>query len=171
MTKEIYEYDVAFSFTQNDEQLVYSIYKLLKDRIKCFIYSEEQKKLAGNNGEEIFNKVFLKEARIVVVFKSLEWGNTKWTRIEQTAIKNRGFDNGYDFVLLIPTEKNITPPDWFPKNRIWIGLERWGIESAASVIETRVQDFGGQIKELSVLEKISLADTVLKQKRKTEGLK
>lgn len=172
------EYDVAFSFTQKDEGLAYSIYKLLKDRVRCFIYSEEQKKLAGTDGEMTFNKVFSQEARIVVVFQAAEWGNTKWTKIEETAIRNRGFEHGYDFVILIPTESPVSPPDWLPKNRLWIGLERWGVESAASVIEARIQEFGGQVKEMTVVEKVAQADAELKQKKKidqilssTEGLR
>ena len=36
---------------------------------------------------------------------------------------------------LAPIDKSAKVPDWLPKNRIWIGLERWGIEGAAGVIE------------------------------------
>lgn len=170
MTEQIFEYDVAFSFAQKDETLAYSIYTLLKDRLKCFIYSEEQKKLAGTDGETSFNQVFSKDSRIVVIFHSQDWGNTNWTRIEETAIKNKGFDEGYDFVILIPTDKTVNPPKWLPKTRLWVGLERWGIESAASVIEARVQEFGGQIKELTVVEKLAQIDEKIKQKRKVEQL-
>jgi hypothetical protein len=170
MTEQKFEYDIAFSFAQKDEVLAYSIYMLLKDRLKCFIYSEEQKKLAGTDGETTFNQVFSKDSRIVVIFHSQDWGNTKWTRIEETAIKNKGFDEGYDFVILIPTDKPVNPPKWLPKTRLWIGLDRWGIESAASVIEARAQEFGGQVKELTLLEKIAQADERLKQKRKVDLL-
>ncbi len=170
MTKDNYNYDVAFSFAQKDESLALSIYMLLKDRIRCFIYSEEQKKLAGTDGEKTFNDVFSREARIIVIFLSSDWGNTKWTRIEETAIKNKGFDEGYDFAIFIPTEKDVTQPKYIPKTRLYIGLERWGIESAASVIESRVQEFGGQIKELTVVEKLAQADEKLKQKRRVEQL-
>lgn len=170
MNEQKFEYDIAFSFAQKDEALAYSIYQLLKDALKCFIYSEEQKKLAGTDGEKTFNQVFSKDSRIVVIFHSQDWGNTKWTRIEETAIRNKGFDEGYDFVILIPTDKPVNPPKWLPKTRLWVGLERWGIESAASVIEARVQEFGGQIKELTVVEKLAQAEEKIKQKRKVEQL-
>jgi hypothetical protein len=55
-------------------------------------------------------------------------------------------------VILIPNEKQITPPKWLPKNRLWIGLDRWGIESAAGVIEARVQEFGGKIKNETIAD-------------------
>lgn len=170
MKQDNFEYEVAFSFAQKDETIAYSIYKLLKDRVKCFIYSEEHKKLAGTDGEITFNKVFSQESRIVVIFQSIDWGNTKWTKIEETAIRNRGFENGYDFVILIPTEKLTIPPICFPKNRLWIGLERWGIDGAAVAIEARIQEFGGQVKELTVVEKLLQTDTELKHKRKVEQI-
>jgi hypothetical protein len=114
--------------------------------------------------------VFSEESRIIVVFQSADWSNTKWTKIEETAIRNRGYEDGYDFVILIPTEKNVTAPKWLPKNRLWIGLERWGIESAASVIEAHVQEFGGSVKELTLAEKIALAESKSKQKNSREQL-
>src|SRR5690606_32499964 len=39
----------------------------------------------------------------------------------------------------------------------WVGLERWGIESAASVIESRVQEFGGNIKIETIADKVKKA--------------
>jgi hypothetical protein len=170
MDKIDYKYDVAFSFVQKDEPLTNHLYKLLKDRMSCFLYSEEQKKLAGRDGENIFNSVFSKESRIVVVLFSKDWGKTKWTRIEETAIKNKGFDEGYDFVILIPTEKEITPPKWLPKNRIWVGLDRWGVESAASVIEAKVIEFDGSIKSESIADKIKKTENNLIEKKKREIL-
>lgn len=142
-----YKYDVAFSFTQKDEPLAFQLYRLLQERLNCFIYSEAQKELAGRDGESVFNSVFEKESRIVVIIHRNNWGQTKWTRIEETAVRNRGYEEGYDFTIVIPLDKPTAPPKWLPKNRIWIGLERWGTESAASVIEARVQEFGGTVKE------------------------
>lgn len=170
MNPEEYKYDVAFSFSQQDEQLAYTLYSLLKDRLSCFIYSEEQKKLAGGDGEQLFNSVFSKESRIVVILLRQEYGITKWTRIEETAIHNRGFDEGYDFVILIPTEKQIPPPKWLPKTRLWVGLERWGIESAAGVIEARVQEFGGIVKVETIADIAARSENTINEKRKREEL-
>jgi len=168
MTIENFKYDVAFSFVQQDEELAFALYKLLKDRLQCFIYSDQQKRLAGADGEKVFNSVFSKETRVVVVLYRNEWGNTKWTRIEETAIRNRGYEQGYDFVILIPTDNKFSPPEWLPKNRIWIGLERWGIQSAASVIEARVQDFGVQINDESISEKVVRTENAIKEKQTRE---
>lgn len=147
-----YKYDVAFSFAQQDEALAVQVNNLLRGRMSTFLYTEQQKEIAGKDGEEVFNKVFGSEARIVVVFYRKEWGRTSWTRIEKTAIKNRGYDKGYDFVLFIPLECPPSVPEWLPKTRLWVGLERWGIDGAASVIEARVQEAGGSPKAETVEE-------------------
>ena len=163
MTTKKYEFDVAFSFLQQDENLAIQLNSLLKDRVKTFLYTEHQKKLAGRDGEELFNKVFFQESRIVVVLFRNDWGKSPWTKIEETAIRNKGFELGYDFVTFIPLDKPINIPAWLPKNRLWVGLERWGIESAASVIEAKIQEFGGDIKIETVADKVHKAQEEIKE--------
>lgn len=142
-----YKYDVAFSFVAQDETLAASLADLLQDRLKVFIYSQQQKELAGNDGEIVFGRVFGEEARLVVVLYRPGWGETPWTRIEETAIRNRAYSEGYEFVTFIPLEPPAVPK-WLPKTKIWLGLERWGLQSAASVIEARVQELGGDLKDV-----------------------
>jgi hypothetical protein len=165
-----FKYDLAFSFTFEDEPLAKQLFNLLKERISCFIYFEEQKKLAGRDGEDVFNKVFSIESRVVAILYSQEWGDTKWTRIEQTAIRNRGYEEGYDFVIFIPTKNNLTPPKWLPKNRIWVGLERWGIEGAASSIESKVLELNGIIKSESIADQVVRAEREIREKVDREGI-
>jgi hypothetical protein len=153
-----YKYDVAFSFTAQQERIATQLYNLLKDRLNCFIYSEAQKDLAGKDGEKTFNEVFGENARIVVILYDGSWGNTKWTKIEETAIRNRGFEEGYDFVILVPLESDFHPPKWLPKNKLWVGFHRWGIDSAASVIEARAQEHGSIVKELSVADQVRIQE-------------
>ncbi len=138
-----FEYDVAFSFLAQDENIANRLNDALSGRVKTFLYSEQQKKLAGTDGENTFNAVFGRESRSVAILYREAWGSTPWTRIEETAIRNRAHEEGYDFALLIPLDKPQTKPPWFPKNRLWLGLERWGIETAAAIIEARVQELGG----------------------------
>lgn len=166
MTTEEYEFDLAISFLHQDENLAIQLNALIKDRVKTFLYSEQQKKIAGRDGEELFNRVFSKKSRIVVVLHRNDWGKTPWTKIEETAIRNRGFEFGYDFVTFIPLDKPVNIPEWLPKNRLWVGLDRWGIESAASVIEARVQEFGGNIRIETVADKVLKAQNEIKDNQK-----
>lgn len=148
-----FNYDVAFSFTADKEHIAEKLNSLLQDRIKCFIYSERQKELAGGDGEEKFNSVFQFESRIIVIILSNTWGHTKWTKIEETAIRNRGYEHGYDFAIVIPADTDVTIPKWLPKNRIWVNIERWGLESAAASIEARVTEADGKITEETTAQK------------------
>lgn len=147
MDAQTYKYDVAFSFLAEDEALAQELNDLLQDRLATFLYSRRQGELAGTDGELAFNEVFAEQSRMVVVLYRQQWGNTPWTRIEETAIRNRAYSEGFDFVKFIPLDKPPAVPRWLPKAQIWIGLERWGVACAASVIESRVQELGGEPRE------------------------
>lgn len=160
-----YKYDVAFSFLARDESLALQINDLVQERLSTFIYTDRQQEIAGTDGEKTFNEVFGTQARIVVVFYREEWGTTPWTRIEETAIRNRAYEEGYDFVLFIPMESKQNVPIWLPKTQIWFGLERWGNNGAASVIEARVQSAGGNPKIETTLERATRKQRDLDRKR------
>lgn len=147
-----FRYDVAFSFLQRDEGTAREIEQALEGRLRTFIYSDHQEDLAGKDGHDQFSIVFGKQARIVVVLYRLDWGKKGWTRVEETAIKNRGHDDGYDFLLLAPMEPGISVPVWLPKPRIWLDFMRYGVRGAAAVIETRVREVGGSVQVESAAE-------------------
>lgn len=151
-TDDAFKYDVAFSFCHEDEPQVAELNDLIQDRFLTFLYSKHQETLAGTDGEESFSRVFAAEARFVVVFFREKWGKTPFTRIEETAIRNRAFAKGYDFTLFIPREERVTVPEWLPKPRLWYDWPRWGVKGAASVIEARIAELGGKAREESVLD-------------------
>jgi hypothetical protein len=153
LKKLSYKYDVAFSFLSQDEALATEINDLVQDRLKTFLYSKRQGEIAGTDGEKTFNRVFGQESRVVAILYRSDWGDTPWTRIEKTAIRNRGYEYGYDFVVLIPLEEPPSLPEWLPKTRLWVGIKRWGPNGAASVIEARVQEQGGEPHEETVQER------------------
>jgi hypothetical protein len=152
MTTPVYEYDVALSFGWKDEPVANRLARLLEGRLGVFLYSKEQEKLAGTDGEKRFNEVFGAKSRLVVVLFRETWGKTPFTRFEETAIRNRAFSEGYDFtvfILMDETEKQKMPA-WLPKNRLYVGLERWGIEAAAAVIESRFSELGGEVHQETI---------------------
>lgn len=151
-----YKYDVAFSFLAQDEPLATQLAGDLDDRHKVFLYSKQQENLAGKDGELAFNEVFSKQARAVVILYRQGWGKSPWTRIEETAIRNRGYDHGYEFALFIPVDDAPIPP-YFPRHRLWIGLARFGVQSAAAVIDARIQDLGGEPHAPSLEERAARA--------------
>ena len=153
LTQTEYKYDIAFSFLAKDEHIARQLADIL-DNYSTFIYSKRQEEIAGTDGEISFGEVFGHEARLVVVLFRSDWGQTPWTRIEETAIRNRAFSEGYDFVLFIPLATGDTMPIWLPRTQLWVGIERWGIENAASVIDARHQSFGEKTKGSSIEQRI-----------------
>jgi hypothetical protein len=163
MTEENYEFEVAFSFLAEDEPLATSIADELRERMRVFIYSERQKDLAGKDGVEQFSKVFRERARVCVVLYRDGWGHTKWTRVEETAIKERAFDVGWDFLVVVALNSDKSPA-WLPKTKIWLGYERFGLKGAAGVIDARVQEAGALVHEEGARDKAArLARTAQKQ--------
>lgn len=145
-----YEYDVAFSFLEQDGQLAVDIADRIRNRCKVFIYSEQQKELIANDGIDAFSQVFKQGARVVVVLFRDAWGGTKWTRIEETAIKSRHLDEGPKFLVVASLDGK--HPIWYPDTWIWGDLERYGIDGLATVIETKVRQLGGEVRSESVAD-------------------
>jgi hypothetical protein len=143
MAEQDFKYDVAFSCLAQDEPVARAINDLLAIRLSTFLYSEQQKEIVAKDGIDVFSRVFTCEARIVVVLYRKGWGDTKWTRVEETAIKGRVLDDGLDFVFLSPLEKPPVVPIWFPKTRLWFDVSQWGPKGAAAAIEERVKESGG----------------------------
>jgi hypothetical protein len=168
MNMDSYKYDLAFSFTQKDEQIAKGLYGLLSDRLKCFLYTESQKEIAFKDGQKAFSDVYNKESRFVVILFNDTYGKTKWTRVEETAIRNRAFDHGFDFCLFIPTEKDVIKPEWLPPTYLYYGLQQWGVTSAAAIIEDRVKSAGGIIREMSAADIAAKSETDITAKKERE---
>lgn len=131
-----FKYDVAFSFLDQDESIARELAGLLAP-LSTFVFSEEQLAVAATNGVDTFTAVFRNGARIVVVLFRDGWSKTKWTRIEEEAIKSRFLEDGGEFVILVKLDE-AAAPTWFPNTRIWVDWKRFGAVGAASVIKERV---------------------------------
>ena len=72
-----------------------------------------------------------------------KWGSTPFTRVEETAIRNRAHDHGYNFSLFVPTTKPAFVPKWLPKPRLSYALDRFGPKGLAAVVEALIEEHGG----------------------------
>jgi hypothetical protein len=162
---ENFKYEVSFSFLKQDEPIAYDINDRILDRLTTFIYSRKQEELGATDGEKQFNKVFFEESRIVVLLYREGWGQTPWTRIEETAIKNRAFEKGWDFLVLINLDPNSKLPKWIPQTYIWLDYQRFKSEGAIAVIDQRVKQNGGTSREESIEDKANR----LKRQRTAEN--
>lgn len=154
MDAEQFKYDVAFSFSGEDEPKARQLNDLLTGRFKTFIYSDvdRQAEIVGADGADKFSEVFARESRTVVVLFRKGWGDASFTAVESTAIRNRAYLYGWDFATFVALESSPTLPAWFPRHRIWFDSERWGIESAAAILAARIQESGGRPMEQTIAD-------------------
>lgn len=148
-----YKYDVALSFLQEDEPIALQLKEALSRQFSVFVYSERQRELAGTDGMDTFTDVFAKHARVCVVLFRDGWGQTKWTRIEETAIKTRAFNAGWDFLLVIGLGTAPSPPLWLPPTKIWLGWDQFGLKGAEAVIHARIGEAGGVAHDESSVDR------------------
>ena len=157
MPNSDFKYDIAFSFCAEDEELASHLHNEISKKYSAFIYSKKQDELVGTDGEKSFNQVFNKDARTVIVLYQDNWGKTSWTRIEETAIRNRAFEKGYGFVLFIPVSKTFTMPEWLPKTSIYFDYFRFGIDGLFPILDSHIQRSGGAPKrECYIIFKIRI---------------
>ena len=158
-------YDIAFSFLADDEPPARALSEKLAGRATTFVYSERQKDLAGKDGVETFSAVFRRQARLVVVLYRDGWGKTKWTRIEETAIKERYLDEGMSFLLVVAMKPRPTLPAWLPRTRLYFNLAEFGLDGAVAAIVARFQEAGGEPRDESPSE---LAARLAEAKRRRD---
>jgi hypothetical protein len=132
-----------FSFLAEDEPTARALSEKLAGRVSTFVFSRQQNDLAGKDGVEEFSAVFRRRSRLVAILYRHGWGTTKWTRIEETAIKERFLDDGMSFLLIIAMQPHPTLPAWLPKTRIYFDMTEFGLDSAVGAIIARFQEAGG----------------------------
>lgn len=140
-----FPYDVAFSLLDQDEPLTHDVAQLLEPS-SVFLYSERQLELVGNEGIEKFSAAFGRDARTVAIMHRAGWGDTKWTRIEETAIKERFYNRGPEFLTIIKLD-DAALPRWMPATRIWGDFQRLNVEGVAAVLAERLRQAGASVRE------------------------
>lgn len=139
---DTYEYDVAVSFLHKDEGVALQIHSRLSPQFSVFVYSKRQEELAGTDGLESFRVAFREKTRLVVVLYRKGWGETPWTRVEQTAITDRCLAEGWEFLLFVMLDDGDAPPKWLPKSEIRLSFQQYGLEQLLGAIKLRAEKLG-----------------------------
>jgi hypothetical protein len=145
-------YDLGISFLHRDEPFALELESKLSETLNVFVYSKRQEELAGTDGLESFRKAFLSDSKLVIVLYRDRWGQTPWTRVEETAIKDRFLQEGWDWLLFVVLDDGSTPPVWLPRTHIRLNYAQYG-EALIGAIKLRAQELGVQVKTESVLER------------------
>lgn len=149
---------MAISFLNEDEPLAVKLCDELSESLRVFIYSKRQEELAGTDGLESFRKAFLSNSRLVVVLYRDGWGKTKWTAVEEMAIKERVFDGGWDSLLFVMLDDKSTRPGWLPNTHIRLNYESYG-NSLIGAIKMRAQELGSSLKVETATERARRAQS------------
>ena len=143
MTDAHFDFDVAFSFLDADKSLALALELKLQPNLDTFVYSTRQQILAGTDALESFRNIFLSRTRLVVVLYRIGWGETKFTRIEERAIRDRGFDQHWEDFLLFVTLNDIDAvPGWLPTHHIRLSYPTYGLDQLIGAIKLRAQSVG-----------------------------
>lgn len=151
------KYDVAISFLHGDEPLARRLHgSLTADGLSVFVYSKVQEEIVGNDGLEEFRQAFRGDCRLIVVLYRDGWGQTPWTRIEQTAIQERCLADGWDVLLFVTLDERCTVPRWLPDTRIRLSMNNYAYDQLVGAIKVRVEEQGGSFKKMDALGRARL---------------
>ena len=142
--------DVAISFLVKNEAIARHLNDKLEGLLSTFFFPRKQEELVGTDGLESMREPFT-DARIAVVIYDEPWGETPWTRVEATAIKDRCLAQGWEGLVFVQVNKKSKLPKWLPNTHVRFSLEDYPIEQLAGAIKMRVQEQGGEIKKLDAV--------------------
>ena len=166
-----YDFDVAFSFLDQDKSLALGLEAKLQPFMNVFVYATRQQILAGTEGLETFRQMFIAKSRLVVVLYRARWGETRFTRIEEQAIRDRGFDQHWeDFLLFVTMKDDDAVPDWLPKHHIRLSYPLYGPDQLVGAIKVRAQNAGAMAKVENAVEKAIRLDAEVRRRDERQKL-
>src|SRR3978361_2041749 len=111
-------YDVAISFLARDQSIAGALADRLSETLKVFYFPRAQEALAGTDGLESMRTPFVSDSRIAVILCREPWGETEWTRLEESAIKDGCLQRGWPTLLFVQLDKAGKLPVWLPHTHV-----------------------------------------------------
>jgi hypothetical protein len=163
------KYDVAISFLSQDEPIAAALRDRLTESLEVFFYPRCQEELAGTDGLESMRMPFTDESRVNVVLYREPWGQTPWTRVEETAIKDRCLAHGWDSLFFITLDDTSVIPKWLPTTHVRLNFSNFGLEQAVGAIKNTVERCGGVVSPVTALKRAAIhaQDVAYSEDRKT----
>ena len=137
-----FKYDVAFSFCDRDRPIAHEVRTLLEPALRVFVYDHEQEAVGGQDGAESFRRVFRDETYLAVILYRNGWGDTRFTGIEEAAIKDRATLTHFRSMLVVMVEPGQTLPTWIPDTTVYQHAWEEPREETAAVIRYRARVAG-----------------------------
>lgn len=163
------EYDVAISFLSQDQDLALKLYSELSPTLSVFVYSKKQEAIAGTDGTESFREVFRNKSKLSVVLFRKGWGETKFTTVEEAAIKDFGSNHRWKGIVFVMLD-GAKPPTWLPEGNIRINYSLYGFEQTVGAIKARAQEEGAVVRKIGPMEQAKALSATQEFARKRETL-
>ena len=162
------EYDVAISFLSRDSDTAVAIADRLAP-LSVFCFPRNQEELAGNDGMEAFRNAFRHQSRTQVVLFRAGWGETPWTRVEQTAITERCLAEGWRGLFFVALD-DADRPNWVPDTEIHFDLTTYTMDQLAGAVKARAQELGAEIRVETPIERARRAQASAEYETQTREL-
>jgi hypothetical protein len=143
------KYDVAISFLSRDSHTAAALNDKLSEGLNVFFFPRKQEDLTGTDVLKSMREPFYDNSRVNVVLYRRGWGETPWTRVEETAIKEACLAFGWRRLFFIFLDLMQTYPDWLPDTYVRFNYAEYGLEQAVGAIKARVQENGGKSVRLT----------------------
>lgn len=150
------KYDVAISFLAADEAIAAELNRQLSETMDIFFFPKRQEELAGTDGMESMRKPFYQDSRLMVVLFRHLWGKTRWTAIEELAIKDACFNGEWNRLFFVALDRTSTLPGWLPPHYVRYNWEDFGPEQVVGVIKARVLENGGKPSPMTAMKQAEL---------------
>jgi hypothetical protein len=165
----MYDYDVAISFLAADEPLALQVRDALAP-LSVFVYSKAQEEVAGTEGVETFREVFRHRAQVSLVLFRPHWGQTKWTRVEETAIRDHCLDAGWDHMMFVRLTRDGEIPKWVPDSYIYLDFSSFGLSDLVGAVKVKCAKLGVELRPPTAADRAKLIATQEKFKQDTRDL-
>lgn len=152
MNTPAYDYDIAVSFLARDEPLALQIRDALAP-VKVFVYSKAQEEVAGTDGVGAFRGVFRHRARVSLVLFRPGWGETKWTRVEEAAIRDHCLNAGWEHLMFVRLERTGAIPKWVPDSYINLDFQTFGISDLVGAVKAKLARLGVELRAPTAAER------------------
>lgn len=150
------KYDVAISFLAADEAIAAELNRQLSETMNVFFFPKRQEELAGTDGMESMRKPFYEDSRLMVVLFRDQWGKTRWTAIEELAIKEACFNGEWNRLFFVALDRASALPGWLPPHYVRYNWEDFGPEQVVGVIKARVLENGGKSSPMTAMKQAEL---------------
>lgn len=148
-----YKYEIAISFKAENERFALQLKAALDPPLTTFVYSKAQPELAGRDGLEAFTEVFRDKSRLVVLLFGAGYGSTRWTRVEETAIKARIFDgDGWQHLLIVRMDKSPLPTWVAIPTQLYFDPSLFPVSDLIAAIRARCAELGAQLRRPTAAE-------------------